>query len=73
MISTHSMAAFTPAIDRTAPAQKPRGTDAAAPAAAASPTSATTVAAPVAQRTLEAVPAMPARPTPRGSLVDLRV
>jgi hypothetical protein len=72
MISTHSMAAFTPAIDRTAPAQKPR--DAAAAASAApSAAGATTVSAPVAQRTLGAVPAMPARPAPRGSLIDLRV
>ena len=68
MISTHSLAAFTPAVDRAAPARPPReaGSTEAAPAvveAAASP----------AQRTLEAVPAQPARPAPRGSLLDLRV
>ena len=65
MISTHSLSAFTPAIDRTAPAQPPR--EAGAPAAKA------VEAAAPAQRTLEAVPTQPARPTPRGSLLDLRV
>jgi hypothetical protein len=67
MISTHSLSAFAPAatIDRAAPAQPPR--DAGGPA----------LARPVelasAQRPLEAVPAQPARPLPRGSLLDLRV
>lgn len=68
MISTHSLAAFTPAIDRAAPVQPPRG---AAPAATAP--AVVEAAAPAAQRTLEAVPAQPARPVPRGSLLDLRV
>jgi hypothetical protein len=63
MISTHSLPAFTPAIDRNAPMQPPRG---------AAPVGATEVAVP-AQRPLEAVPAQPARPVPRGSLLDLRV
>ena len=63
MISTHSLSAFTPAIDRTAPAQPPRD---------AAPVRAVEAAAP-AQRPLEAVPAQPARPMPRGSLLDLRV
>ena len=65
MISTHSLSAFTPAIDRNAPVQPPRDATPAAPVVEA--------AAPTAQRTLEAVPAQPARPVPRGSLLDLRV
>ncbi len=65
MISTHFLPAFTPAIDRTAPAQAPRD--------AAAPVRAVEAAAPVAQRSLEAVPSQPARPLPRGSLLDLRV
>ena len=64
MISTQSLSAFTPAVDRSAPVQPPRGVT---PAIGA-----TEVAAP-AQRPLEAVPAQPARPVPRGSLLDLRV
>jgi hypothetical protein len=66
MISTHSLSAFTPAIDRAAPAQPARD---AAPAARA----VEAAAASPAQRPLEAVPAQPARPLPRGSLLDLRV
>ena len=66
MISTHSLSAFTPAIDRTAPAQPLR--DGPVPAARA-----VEAAAPAQQRPLEAVPAQPARPLPRGSLLDLRV
>lgn len=66
MISTHSLPAFTPAIDRTVPVQAPR--EAAAPA-----TSVFEAAAPAAQRPLEAVPAQPGRPVPRGSLLDLKV
>jgi hypothetical protein len=66
MISTQSLPAFTPpAIDRAAPARPPR--DAVAPARTIE------AAAPAAQRSLEAVPAQPARPVPRGSLLDLRV
>ena len=63
MISTQSLPAFTPAIDRNAPIQPLRG---------AAPIGTLEVAAP-AQRPLEAVPAQPARPLPRGSLLDLRV
>lgn len=69
MISTHSLSAFTPAIDRTAPAQPSRG----AGASAAPDAAVEAVAAPAAQRPLEAVPAQPQRPVPRGSLLDLRV
>jgi hypothetical protein len=70
MISTHSLSAFTPApVDRAAPAQPPR--DAAAPAPAGR--AAEVTAASAAQRSLDAVPAQPARPLPRGSLLDLRV
>jgi hypothetical protein len=64
MISTHSLSAFTPAIDRNAPAAQP--------ARDPLPAKPVEVAAP-AQRPLEEVPAQPARPMPRGSLLDLRV
>jgi len=64
MISTHSLSAFTPAIGREAPVRAPDG---------AAPAKAVEVAAPAAQRSLDAVPAQPARPMPRGSLLDLRV
>ena len=64
MISTQSLAAFTPAaVDRVAPAQPLRDAAPARPVEAAAP----------AQRALEAVPPQPSRPTPRGSLLDLRV
>jgi hypothetical protein len=65
MISTHSLSAFTPAIDRAAPTRPPRD--------AAPPVGTVEAAAPASQRSLEAVPAQPARPLPRGSLLDLRV
>lgn len=65
MISTHSLSAFTPAVDRTAPAQPPR--------AGAVPEARAVEAAAPAQRSLDAVPAQPPRPAPRGSLLDLRV
>jgi hypothetical protein len=72
MISTHSLPAFTPAIDRPAPgpapAQAPR--QASGPAA---PAVVEVAAAPASPRALDAVPAQPARPVPRGSLLDLRV
>ena len=69
MISTHSLSALTPAIDRAGPAPAPRGTG-----ATAAPESVQAAAAPsAAQRPMEAVPAQPARPMPRGSLLDLRV
>jgi hypothetical protein len=66
MISTSALAAFTPAIDRSEPPRPVRGVQP-TQGVEASPVSAT------AQRTLEAVPAQPNRPTPRGSLLDLRV
>jgi hypothetical protein len=67
MISTQSLPAFTPpAVDRAAAAQPRRdAAPAAGPMEAAAPAPA--------QRALEAVPAQPSRPTPRGSLLDLRV
>ncbi len=67
MISTQSLPAFAPAIDRTAPARPPR--EATGPV----PPVAEVAAGGAAQRPLEAVPAQPARPVPRGSLLDLRV
>jgi hypothetical protein len=68
MISTHSLSAFTPAatVERSGPARPPRDAGGPAPAQAVE-----LAAAP--QRPLEAVPAQPARPLPRGSLLDLRV
>lgn len=69
MISTQSLPAFTPAIDRTAPAKPPREAGLPAPTGLVE-----AVAAPAAaQRSLDAVPAQPSRPVPRGSLLDLRV
>lgn len=66
MISTSSLAAFTPAIDRSEPPRPVRGVqpprEAGATEISASP-----------QRPLDAVPPQPNRPTPRGSLLDLRV
>ncbi|GAA0567448.1 hypothetical protein GCM10009416_01840 [Craurococcus roseus] len=70
MISTHSLSAFTPAIDRAAPAQPSSAVGA---SAAAVPEVVEAAAQAGAQRPLEAVPALPARPQPRGSLLDLRV
>lgn len=70
MISTQSLPAFTPAVDRAAPARPtPPPREAGDPAASA----VQPAAAPVAQRSLDAVPAQPTRPVPRGSLLDLRV
>jgi hypothetical protein len=65
MISTNALAAFTTQVAQTRPAQPVRGVSPGqnGPADAAQPT----------QRTLEAVPAAPIRPLPRGSLLDLRV
>jgi hypothetical protein len=66
MIATNSLSAFTPAIGRPGEAQPVRGVAPAAPASAADG-----AASP--QRPLDAVPSLPARPRPRGSLLDLRV
>lgn len=66
MISSNSLAAFTQEVTRSRP-----GTEASPVqrnARAERPE-----AEPVAQRKLEAVPPPPARPLPRGSLLDLRV
>lgn len=66
MISTSSLAAFTPAIDRNEPTRPVRGVQ------PSRGIDATEVSAGP-QRPLEAVPPQPNRPTPRGSLLDLRV
>lgn len=66
MISTSSLAAFTPAIDRSEPPRPVRGVQ------PSQGIGATDVSAGP-QRPLEAVPPQPIRPTPRGSLLDLRV
>ena len=65
MISTNSLAAFTQEIGRTRPSGDLRP---AAPRADGPPD-----AERVAQRRLDAVPAQPSKPLPRGSLLDLRV
>ena len=64
MISTSSLAAFTTEVSRTPSLAAPRAAGRAeAPAAE-----------PVSQRKLETLPdAPPAKPMPRGSLLDLRV
>jgi hypothetical protein len=65
MISLNSLSAFATEISRTAPVD---------PARAPNPTTVLAAAQPApAQRKLEAVPAQPSGPTPRGSLLDLRV
>ncbi len=66
MISTSSLTAFTPAIDRSESTRPVRGVQPLRDLGA-NQVSATT------QRPLEAVPPQPSRPTPRGSLLDLRV
>ena len=66
MITTNSLAAFSQEVARTRPALGGvPGVDAPRPAARAPE--------PVAERRLEAVPPAPAKPVPRGSLLDLRV
>ena len=67
MISTNSLAAFTQEIARSRPAGELRGPD--ATRRAEGPPEAERVA----QRRLDAVPAAPSKPLPRGSLLDLRV
>lgn len=65
MISTNSLAAFTQEVSRSRPGTEPTSVQrnrAERPEAEQ-----------VAQRKLEAVPAAPAQPLPRGSLLDLRV
>ncbi len=69
MITSNSLAAFAQEAARTLPASPVRHIAAAGKAPAQQALGA---AAPQG-RTLEAVPPMPARPVPRGSLLDLRV
>jgi hypothetical protein len=66
MIATHSLSAFTPAVGRPGETQPVRGVSPTTPAQGQD-----NAAAP--QRPLGAVPPQPARPMPRGSLLDLRV
>lgn len=78
MISTNALAAFTTQVAPTRPAMPPGtplGTPPATPVRGVSPG---TSAAPAGegqmpQLKLDAVPAAPSRPLPRGSLLDLRV
>jgi hypothetical protein len=65
MISLNSLSAFATEISRTAPVDAARAPMGSATLAAAQPAPA--------QRKLEAVPPQPSMPTPRGSLLDLRV
>ncbi|MBY0335954.1 MAG: hypothetical protein K2X11_05030 [Acetobacteraceae bacterium] len=62
MISTNSLAAFTQEVTRNRPAPPVEPVQARPAPREAVP----------AQRTLDAVPPMPAKPMPRGSLLDLR-
>ena len=68
MISTNALAAFTTQVAPTRPAEPVRGTS-----PATSNAGAVSGDGLPAQRKLEAVPAAPARPLSRGSLLDLRV
>lgn len=76
MISLNSLAAFTAEVTRNAGLQPARGVGS-APAAGMGPRGAVggpTLASAPPQRVLETVPPQPpARPLPRGSLLDLRV
>ncbi|WP_439595845.1 hypothetical protein [Falsiroseomonas sp.] len=65
MIAMNSLSAFTTEVSRTQGAAKTRGTG-------AMPQPLQPVPAPQ-QRTLDAMPAAPGGPLPRGSLLDLRV
>ena len=67
MISTNALAAFTTQVAPTRPATPVRS---ASPGASAAPPG-DSIQPP--QLKLDAVPAAPARPLPRGSLLDLRV
>ena len=71
MISTNSLAAFSQEIGRNRPALEPRAPDAAGRPGGV-PRGALE-AEQVGQRRLDAVPAPPSKPLPRGSLLDLRV
>jgi hypothetical protein len=67
MISTNSMAAFTQDIARSRPAIELR------PQTPIQRAEGPLEAERVSQRKLDAVPAQPSRPLPRGSLLDLQV
>jgi hypothetical protein len=67
MIGSNSLAAFAQAISRSSAAQPVRGVQG---TASQSQEAAGGIAS---NRPLEAVPPQPARPLPRGSLLDLRV
>jgi hypothetical protein len=69
MITTNSLAAFTQEVTRNRPALSPQG----APPGGAPPTERAARPEQVAERRLEAVPPQPSKPTPRGSLLDLKV
>ena len=69
MIATNSLAAFAQDISALQGPRQVRGTQTAE--AGAAPRSAQPTGQ--GQRTLDAVPPLPARPLPRGSLLDLKV
>ncbi len=71
MITTNSLAAFTQEVTRNRPALAPQ----ASPAGVQGVPPNERAARPeqVAERRLEAVPPQPSKPTPRGSLLDLKV
>jgi hypothetical protein len=68
MISLNSLAAFTQEVARTRPSQGQQPADPVQQAQARRSQESQPQ-----QRTLEAVPPQPARPMPRGSLLDMRV
>src|SRR4051794_8449388 len=69
MIATNSLAAFTPGVAATPPVA---GTPGVQQVRSIAPLGGGSSVSPQ-QRTLEAVPPPPGKPTPRGSLLDLRV
>ncbi len=69
MIATNSLAAFAQDISAAQGPRQVRGTQVAEAGAASRAAQSATPG----QRTLESVPPQPARPLPRGSLLDLRV
>jgi len=69
MISMNSLAAFAQDIALVQGPRQVRGTQ----TAEAGPAARAAQAASPSQRTLDAVPPQPARPLPRGSLLDLKV
>ena len=69
MIATNSLAAFAQDISAVQGPRQVRGT----PVADAGAQTRAAQAPGQGQRTLEAVPPQPARPLPRGSLLDLKV